>query len=85
MIEMGNIVPIGPALPPAVEVSRFRCHFKQLTKDRYGDYTLALGVGKEDKDEAWKLTDYDGSMMEIVVSVIPRIKPTVISSDWQTE
>lgn len=79
------IKPIGPALPAKIVVAKFQAHFKQLTKDRYGDYNLALGVGKEHKDEAWQLTDYDGMMFDITIEVIPRIKPAPVTSEWDTE
>lgn len=77
---MATIQPIGPALPEPVHVTTFHAHFEQLRKTRYGDYSLALGVGKEDKDEAWKLSDYDGQMLEITIRVIPRPKST-----WDTD
>lgn len=73
------MVPIGPATPAKIVVAEFRVHYDGLTKDRYGDYVLKLGLAKDDKDEAWKLSDYDGMMMDVVFRVTPRLNPLAIA------
>ncbi len=62
--------------PPraTIHVAQFKAYYISLVPARQGDYKLSLGVVHENKDEAWKLSDFDGNMLEIAVSTLRRIQ-----------
>lgn len=57
-----------------IEVARFKAYYISLVPARQGDYKLALGIPHAEKDLAWRLSDFDGNMLEIAVSTLKRVE-----------
>lgn len=81
---MGNPEPIR-AIPPSQNptgigrtrtvkhITTFKAMFQTLSKGVGGDYKLTLGVPFNQKDLAWALSDHDGKLLEVTVTVLQRV------------
>ena len=67
-----EVVDIETSTRQTVHICTFKAHYLSLNKASFGDYKLTLGVPFKEKDLAWELTNYDGRMLELVISTIMR-------------
>lgn len=68
---------IAAPLRPLETVTVFKAFYHTLAKASHGDYKLVLGIPFDQKDSAWKLSDYDGAMVEITIRARAKTIPGV--------
>lgn len=66
-----SVEPITPR--SIVEVATFKAFYISVVPARQGDYKLSLGIPFAFKDDAWKLSDFDGNMLEVTVTTLRRV------------
>lgn len=55
-------------------ITTFKAFYNNLNKGAHGNYKLELGIPSNQKDLVWPLSDHDGKMLEITVTVLKRVK-----------